>query len=161
MKKYYIFLAVLLLFGCISTIIYKDNFKTHEPINFEFREDKLIIDDKIKPIYYEWLEECLSHKLKPDFNNVNFICFSDTLSDNYAGLQINNEGIYINKKHIESPYLKIIVYHELAHGMFYIQHDTTNLTIMSPYFTDFIAKIYLTNWDKYKQEYWENIKNKS
>ena len=29
---------------------------------------------------------------------------------------------------------------------------------MSPYFTDFIAQIYLNNWEKYKQDYFESVR---
>lgn len=117
------------------------------------------IDEDIKPIYEDWLNDCFIYNVEPDLNRFKYVHFSDTLNSNYAGLYVYKEGVLIKEYYRNSKYLKVIVYHELGHAAFALDHDTINTSIMSPYFSDFLAQIYLTNWEKYKQQYFESIKS--
>ena len=161
MMKYLILLLILLIPSCGPSYRYKQ-YKKHNIVSVSkyFSSETLLIDEEIIPIFEEWLVESQIYKTKPNWENVNFILFSDTLSEKYAGLQVDFEGIYINDKFKDSPSLKVIVYHELGHGMFNLEHDTSKVSLMSPYFTDFMSRIYLTNWEKYRERYWLDIKEK-
>lgn len=135
---------------------YKKNNPTPAPKYFTEHYPKL--DSEIAPIFEIWVNESIENKTNPNWSNVNFITFSDTLSYmDFAGLQIDGKGIYISKDYQNSQYLKIILYHELGHGMFSLPHDTSKVNIMGSYFNEFIGKIYLTNWEYYKNLYWEHI----
>lgn len=157
--KYLVFLLILLIPSCGPSYRYKQ-YKKHNivPVSKYFASKTPLMDEEITPIFEEWLNESREYKTKPNWKNVNFILFSDTLSEKYAGLQVDLEGIYINDDFKNSPSLKVIVYHELGHGMFNLEHDTSKVNIMAPYFSDFMVKIYLTNWEKYKNKYWLDIK---
>lgn len=133
-------------------------FKVTQVHQMESLIDDLDIAPEILPIYNEWLIDCSEKCVYPDFNRFKYIEFSDTLKSQYAGLYIFNQGILIKSEYRESPYLKVIVYHELGHAAFGLDHDFKSPNIMSPYFTDFIAQIYLNNWEKYKQDYFESVR---
>jgi len=159
MKKYLILTLLFFLIGCGINYRYYQYQKERDPIpqpkylTYKYPE----MEKEITPIFEEWIKECQDNKLDPDLDNVGFICFADTLFYGHAGLQIDNKGILIQEVFRNSPYLKVIVYHELGHGAFNLPHDTINASIMSPFFSDLVGKIYVTNWEKYKKQYWENI----
>lgn len=150
---------VLFMITCTPEYKYHKYRKNHPtPASKYYEEYYPIIDAEIIPIFEVWVEESIENKTNPNWNNVKFITFSDTLSYmDFAGLQIDGEGVYINEDYRSSRYLKIIVYHELGHGMFGLNHDTSRVNIMGSYFNEFIGKIYLTNWEYYKNLYWEHI----
>lgn len=158
MKKY--ILLIFLLVGCGAKYRYHKYVKERGPIpqakyiTYNYPE----METEIIPIFEEWISECRTNELNPDLNNVGYICFTDTLFKGFAGMQIDEEGIILQEVFRNSPYLKVIVYHELGHGAFNLPHDTINSTIMSPYFNDLAGKIYVTNWERYKKQYWESIK---
>ncbi len=118
------------------------------------------MSDDILPIFYEWVDESILYETNPNWNNVKFIQFSDTLSSDFAGLQIDNEGIYLNSRYQNHECIKVIIYHELGHGMFGLDHDTSRINIMGTFINDFICKVYINNWDLYKAEYWQHIQIK-
>ena len=161
MKKYLLLTLLFLLIGCSIKYRYYKQVNERGPIP----QSKYLIYNypemgkEITPIFEEWIKECQDNKLDPNLDNVGFICFTDTLFYEYAGLQIDNKGILIQEVFRNSPYLKIIVYHELGHGAFNLPHDTINASIMSPFFNDLAGKIYSTNWEIYKTQYWENVNN--
>lgn len=157
--KYLFLVLIVLIPSCGPVYRYNQYRKKNPTPASKYLNHKVpLMDEKISPIFEVWSQESNQYKTKPDWDNVNFIYFSDTLSDCFAGMQIDTKGIYINDDYKESPYLKIIVYHELGHGMFHLPHDTVGTNIMGPYFNDLVAQIYLTNWEMYKKQYWLNIK---
>jgi hypothetical protein len=137
------FLFYFILF--YQYVIYKDNFENKD------------IDKDILPIYEVWLNDCIMYGVKPDFSRYNYILFTDTLNSGYAGLYVYREGILIKEEYRNSKYLKVIVYHELGHAAFGLEHELNHTSIMSPYFSDFFAQIYLSNWEKYKEQYFESV----
>ena len=159
--KYLILLLIVLIPSCGPSYRYKQ-YKKHNivPASKYFSIKRPLMDEEIIPIFEEWFVESRIYKTNPNWDNVGFIYFSDTLDSKFAGMQVDREGIYINNDYKETPYLKVIVYHELGHGMFNLEHDTSKVSLMSPYFTDFISRIYLTNWEKYRERYWLDIKEK-
>jgi hypothetical protein len=159
MKKLIILIPLFFfLTTCGPTYRYKQYRKYNPtPTSKYLNHRSILMDKEIVPIFEEWVRESQKYKTKPNWDNVGFIYFSDTLSEKFAGMQIDYRGIYINNDYKETPYLKVIVYHELGHGMFNLPHDTVGINIMSPYFNKFLAQIYLTNWERYKDNYWNHI----
>jgi hypothetical protein len=113
------------------------------------------MNDDIKPIFDEWLMECDTNNLKPNLNTLSYLVFVDTLQKNYAGLYVYGEGILIQESLRDHPGLKIVVYHELGHACFNLPHDTTNMGIMSPFFSGIFSEIYIKRWDYYKKHYFD------
>jgi len=130
-------------------------------LNFFIQKDidnDIKIDEDILPVYEDWLKNCIIYDVKPDFSRYNYILFTDTLNINYAGLYVYGEGILIKEEYRNSKYLKVIVYHELGHAAFGLNHELNHTSIMSPYFSNFLGQIYLNNWEKYKEQYFESVR---
>lgn len=152
-----LFLLSVSLVTCGAEHRYK-KYRKHNttPASKYLHDLDIEIDAKITSIFNQWRSEAIQHNTSPDWHNVKFILFSENLKS-LAGIQIDGEGIFINENYRDSKLLKVIVYHELGHGMFYLDHDSSSANIMSPYFSDFIGMVYLTNWDRYKEDYWNKI----
>jgi len=137
-------------------------------IAFSCNEKKRIIPAAKYPVtelndlesyYAEWSDECEKRGVKDLCEEGVTFAYSDTLTS-YGGWCLKNEQgeeVIVKSSYQNTWMAKVVLYHELGHCCLNLSHDTVP-GIMSPHFYPWGEIIYINNWDKYLDDYFNRAK---
>src|SRR3989304_2208672 len=146
----------MLIFCCVASIIlfsiYDNTKEKSEPI----------VDSVLSPYVDEWKNDCKSHGLEmtDDWWRLEriYAVYVYTDGDNRLGMGNRIAQTIQVKADYSDDVVKCIVYHELGHYVFRLDHCSESGQIMSETIHTQEDSYYGVNWQELKEEYFYSIK---
>lgn len=116
------------------------------------------IDIELKPYVKEFLREAEHWRIPTDhYACIKKIAFVDEIprheKDSIVGqYDPVDEVIYIKNAYKDPRYVRLVVFHELGHAVFNLNHVKSKLSIMNPYLKYEFIEVYYNEWDYLVQD---------
>ena len=167
MKKLFVILSVLIFTSC-QDVDYLDEYSgdvhgSHAEIAPKAKSiaSHVDIDIELKQYVRDWIRECKKHDVSyTGILELDAIVVNDNLDEDTHAITWHDEDLIEVKTHDATNWQKrFLIYHELGHYVFGLEHSEYDNVIMS--WDMKYESWYDLTWEQMKDEYFESINSKS